>query len=85
MDPCPEAGRTCQEGFKLDMKGEGDKTRPAGDEPGGVVMGLEVRGSAEVHQHQYTQHAQKTRRVGRQQIVRQASYDLVAIYRNMVG
>ena len=42
-------------------------------------IGSEVRGSAEVHLHQCTQHGQQTRRVGRQQIVRQASYDLVAI------
>ena len=46
------------------MKGEGDKTRPARDEPGGVVMGLGVRDSAEVHLHQCTQHGQQTRRVG---------------------
>ena len=42
-------------------------------------IGSEVRGSVEVHLHQCTQHGQQTRRVGRQQIVRQASYDLVAI------
>lgn len=29
--------------FKLDMKEEGDKTRPPRDEPGGAVMGLGVR------------------------------------------
>ena len=64
MDPCPGAGRTSREVFKLDMRGEGDKTRPARDEPGGVVMGLGVRDSAEVHLHQCTQHGQQTRRVG---------------------
>ena len=43
MDPCPGAGRTCREVFKLGTKGEGDKTRPNRDEPGGVILGLGVR------------------------------------------
>jgi len=43
MDPCPGAGRTCREVFKLDMRGEGDKTRPARDEPVGAIIGLGVR------------------------------------------
>ena len=40
-DPCPGAGRTCR--VKLDMRGEGDKTRPARNEPRGAIMGLGVR------------------------------------------
>ena len=46
MDPCPGAGRTSREVFKLDMRGEGDKIRPATDEPGGAIMGLGVRQEA---------------------------------------
>ena len=42
-DPCPGAGGTCREGFKLNMRGEGDKTRPARGEPWGAIMGLGVR------------------------------------------
>jgi len=40
------------------MKGDGDKTRPARDEPRCTVMGLggEARGSVDVQLHQYTQH-----------------------------
>ena len=48
MDPCPGAGGLCREVFKLDMRGEGDKTRPARDEPGGVIMGLGVRREAQL-------------------------------------
>ena len=48
MDPCAGACGTCREVLKLDMKGEGDKTRPSRDEPGGVIMGLEVRRGAQL-------------------------------------
>ena len=47
-DPCPEAGETCREVFKLDMREEGDKTRPARDGPGGAIMGLGVRREAQL-------------------------------------
>ena len=43
MDPSPGAGRACGEGFKLDMRWEGDKTRPARDEPRGMIDGSGVR------------------------------------------
>ena len=48
MDPCPGAGRTCREDFKLEKKGKGDKTRSARDDPGGTVMGLGVRRGAQL-------------------------------------
>ena len=48
MDPRPGAGGTCREVFKLDTKGEGGKTRPARDEPGGAIIGLGVRREAQL-------------------------------------
>ena len=78
-DPCPEGGRTCQEGFKLDMKGEGDKTRPAGDEPGGAIMGLGVRRGAQLKCVYTSARSMGNKQEELEAIVRQASYDLVVI------
>jgi len=40
MDPSPGAGRAHRVVFNLDMKGKGDKTRPARDEPRETIVGL---------------------------------------------
>lgn len=61
------------------MRGEGHKTRPARDEPGGVIIGLGVRREAQL-KCVYT----NARSMGNKQgeleaIVQQASYDLDAI------
>lgn len=48
MDPFPGAGRACREGFKVYMKGKGNKSRPARDELGGVITGLGVGQGAQL-------------------------------------
>ena len=79
MDPCPGAGRTCREVFKLDMRGEGDKTRPARDEPGGVVMGLGVRQGAQLKCIYSNAQSTGNKQEELEAIVGQDNYDLVAI------
>lgn len=45
-DPSLQASRSCGEGFKLGMKGEGDKIRPARGESKGIMMRFGVRQGA---------------------------------------
>ena len=79
MDPCPGAGRTCREVFKLDMRGEGDKTRPARGEPGGAIIGLGVRREAQLKCVYTNARSMGNKQEELEAIVQQASYDLVAI------
>jgi len=76
---CPGAGRTCREVFKLDMRGEGDKTRSARDEPGGAIIGLGVRREAQLKCVYTNAHSIGNKQEELETIVQQASYDLVAI------
>ena len=78
-DPCLGAGRTCRVGCKLDMKGEGDKTRPARDEPGGAVMGLGLRRGAQLKCAYTNAHCMGNKQEELEAFVRQASSDLVAV------
>ena len=79
MDPCPGAGRTCREVFKLDMRGEGDKTRPARGEPGGAIIGLGVRREAQLKCVYTNARSMGNKQEELEAIVQQANYDLVAI------
>ena len=54
------------------MKGEGDKTRPARDEPGGVVMGLGVRQGAQLQCVYISAHSMGNKQEELEAIVRQA-------------
>jgi len=62
------------------MKGEGDKTRPARDEPGGVVMGLGVRQGAHLKCIYTSAHSMGNKQEELEAIVRLSCH-----YRNMVG
>ena len=64
---------------KLDMKGDEDKTRPARDEPGGAIMGLGVRWGAQLKCVYTNAHSMGNKQEELEAIVRQASYELVAI------
>ena len=72
MDPCPGSSRACREGFKLDMKGEGIKTRPARDEPRGAIMGLGVRQGAQLQCVYISAHSMGNKQEELEAIVRQA-------------
>ena len=61
------------------MRGEGDKTRPARGEPGGAIMGLEVRREAQLKCVYTNACSMGNKQEELEATVRQASYDLVAI------
>ena len=60
------------------MKGEGDKTKPARDEPGSSVMGIGVRRGAQLKCIYTNARSMGNKQEELEAIVRQASYDLVA-------
>ena len=61
------------------MRGEGDKTRPATDEPGRAIMGLGVRREAQLKCVYTNARSMGNKQEELEAIVRQASYDLAAI------
>ena len=79
MDPSPGAGRAHWEGFKLDMKGEGSKTRPVRDEPRGTMMGLGMMHEAQLKCMYTNACSMGNKQEELEAIVQQANYDLVAI------
>ena len=78
-DTCPGAGGTCRESFKLDRKGEGDKTRPTRDQPGEVVLGLGEKPGAQLRCVYTNARSMGNKQEELEAIVQQANYDLVAI------
>jgi len=79
MDPSPGAGRAHWEGFKLDMKGEGSKTRPVRDEPRGTMMGLGMMHEAQLKCMYTNACSMGNKQEELEAIVQQANYDLTAI------
>ena len=75
----PRSWQTCREVFKLDIRGERDKTRPARDEPGGAIIGLGVRQEAQLKCVYTNARSMGNKQEELEAIVQQASYDLVAI------
>jgi len=61
------------------MKGQGNKTRPARDEPGGAIMGFGMRQGAQLKCVYTNAHSIGNKQEELETIVQQASYDLVAI------
>ena len=61
------------------MRGEGDKTRPARDDPGGAIMGLGVRRDAQLKCVYTNARSMGNKQEESETTVQQASYDLVAI------
>mgnify|MGYP001853842016 FL=1 len=61
------------------MKGEGDKTRPLREKPGGTMMGLGVRQMAQLEYIYTTALSMGNKQVELEATVQQANYDLVAI------
>ena len=61
------------------MRGEGDKTRPARDEPGGAIMGFGMRQGAQIKCVYTNARSMGNKQEELEAIVWQASYDLVAV------
>ena len=61
------------------MRGEGDKTRPARGEPGGAIIGLGVMREAQLKCVYTNACSMGNKQEELEAIVKQASYDLVAI------
>ncbi|PKU36680.1 adaptin ear-binding coat-associated protein 1 [Limosa lapponica baueri] len=75
----PRVSKDFAQGFKLEVKGEGDKTRPNGNEPGGKGPKMGVKLGAQLKGIYTNAHSMGNKQEELEAIVQQENYDIVAI------